>query len=182
MKHGRMIGILLLGLALVGIASEANAESRIGVGYFRPEAPIGVRIWAAPKIGIDLGIGFQTEDVPDPTQQDPNNTSTKVGFTFDGGVPIVLVGDATSTAFFVRPGIAFSSEPVSADDNATDIVVSGHLGVEHHFAKWFSLEVAHGIYFSSHDPGTPGSDSTTQFASEAFGISSLGFHAYIFGD
>jgi hypothetical protein len=154
----------------------------IGLGYFHPSAPVGARVWVNPQIAIDVGIGFDSREYSTYSVGKDEDSETKTSIYLDAGVPYVLVGDE-NTKFFVRPGFAFSSEPnpSSIDDNQTEISISGTLGVEHFFADWFSLGVAHGVYFSSFDPGIEGSDSTTEIGTTALGINTVGFHIYPFG-
>lgn len=174
---------VLLGLvALVAVLSVAApvmaaGEMKIGLGYFRPEAPIGARVWVNPKIAIDFGFGFESKEYGQ-----GDKSETKTSFSIDAGVPFVLAGDET-TKFFLRPGILYLSDPnydIAGEEwvTASTIGISANLGVEHFFSKWFSLEASHGFVFATYDPGTEGSDSSTTIYSEALGISSIGFHFY----
>jgi hypothetical protein len=168
-------------VATVAAPAMAADDVRWGVGYFRSEAPVGVRAWINPKLAIDAGIGFENKDFPY-TENGSTVSDKKTSFTFDAGVPIVLAGDET-TKFYVRPGIAFMSTPNwdYGDEkwvSSTEFWVSGDLGVEHWFGKHFSLGAGHGLIFKSVDPGTKGSDTTSGINTEAFGISNIGFHFY----
>ncbi len=165
------LSVMALALTLVGPAMAAkDMTSMWGPGYFTSDAPVGIRYWFTPKAAIDLGIGFGTKDF---------GTKTKTGFAFEAGVPFVLAGN-DNTLFFIRPGFEFASDPVNVDDNSTTILVRGSLGVEHFFSDRFSLQVAHGIVFQNYDPGIKNSDTSTSFESEAFGISNIGFHYYLY--
>jgi len=163
-----LIGILGLAATLAG--PSMAAKGMWGPGYFDPDAPVGVRFWAADKVALDINIGFMQEKF---------GNDSAMRFAVDFGVPFVLAGDKT-TMFFVRPGVFFLSDPVNKDDSATTLWVRGSLGVEHFFSDRFSLEVAHGIYFENYDPGIKGSDTVSSFGTEAFGISNIGFHYYLF--
>ncbi len=173
-----LIGFVALA-AVLSIAAPvlAAGETKFGLGYFRPEAPVGGRVWVGEKLAIDLGIGFVNAD-----RMGATKLEKKTSFAVDAGVPLVLAGDAT-TLFFVRPGILFRSTPRYSDaenDWVSDkeFWVSGSLGVEHFFSKWFSLQAAHGIAFCSSKGGEKGSKSVSSITSEAFGISNIGFHFY----
>ena len=165
-----VLGVMMLAMSLAGPAMALKEMKGMwGPGYFTPNAPVGIRYWLAPKAAMDVGVGFYTADL---------DGKTKSGFAFDVGVPFVLAG-GESTLFFVRPGIEFSSDPVNADDSSTTFLVRGSLGVEHFFSDRFSVQVAHGLYYQSYDPGIPDSDTSSSFNTEAFGISSIGFHYYL---
>lgn len=190
-----LIGLGVL-VALVAPAA-AQAEPKYGLGYFRPEAPVGGRAWLNDKVAADLGVGFEFKkfgsmyaglyDKADESKLDDE----KLAFTIDAGLPFVLAGDET-TKFFVRPGVTFASRPTwDVNDgpigptgpmgdwaSSTEIWISGTLGVEHWFGKHFSIGAGHGLVFKSIDPGVKGSDTSTEIASTDFGISSVGFHFY----
>lgn len=168
----------------------ALAQPKYGLGYFRPEAPVGGRVWLNEKVAVDAGIGFEygkfaAVDYERKADGDSAMDDEKVAFTVDAGVPFVVAGDET-TKFFVRPGVTFASTPAwdpsegATGDwvSATEIWISGTLGVEHWFGKHFSIGAGHGLVFKSIDPGLKGSDSTTRIQSTDFGISNVGFHFY----
>jgi hypothetical protein len=53
---------LLLAIALVAVSAApsfaASTKGFYGLGYYRPEAPVGGRVWFTDKVAGDLGIGF----------------------------------------------------------------------------------------------------------------------------
>ena len=180
MKRLWMVLSILAATAAAFSPTQAG-EMRYGLGYFRPEAPVGGRVWLNDMMAVDLGIGVSNREVPY-LENKVTVSDKKTSFTFDAGLPYVVAGDET-TKFFVRPGITFASNPVwdAAEDDwatSTEFWVAGSLGVEHWFGKHFSLSAAHGLLFKSMDPGTKGSDTTSQFTTEALGIANLGFHFY----
>lgn len=165
---------LLAALAVVALASPSFAKDvkgLYGLGYVRPEAPVGGRVWFTDQVGFDLGLGFASSD-----ESGENRTS----FTIDAGVPLVVAnsGDAN---FFVRPGLTFNQTPTPVtadpDNKTTQFWVSGTLGAEYFFTDNFSIQAAHGLAFKSVDPDQAG-EKYTEITSEAFGISSIGFHYY----
>ncbi|MBD3163175.1 MAG: hypothetical protein GF328_13820 [Candidatus Latescibacteria bacterium] len=175
------LGALVLGLAVFAVAPAFAADDmKLGLGFFRPEAPVGGRAWISETMAVDLGIGIQAREYSAGGEEE-----TKIGFNLDAGLPIVLV-DGGDTKFFIRPGLAFASDPVYDSGegdwtSATEIWFSGDFGVEYFFSDMFSIQGAHGIVFKSIDPGIEGSDTTTQFGTEGFGISRVGFHVYFKG-
>lgn len=168
---------VLTALALVAVTAAPSfaAAGQYGLGYFRPEAPVGGRVWFTDKVAGDLGVGFQSIT--------PDGGSSTSGFVIDAGVPFVAA-ESGNAKFFVRPGFTYatSPEPVVADpDNkSTELWLSGSFGVEYFFTDRFSVQAAHGVVFKSVDPDLAGTKST-ELTSEAFGISNIGFHFYFGG-
>lgn len=167
--------LLAFALVVVSAAPSFAAKGTFGLGYFRPEAPVGGRIWFSEKLGVDLGVGF--DDVS------PDGGTSRNSFVFDAGVPIVAA-EAGNAKFFFRPGITFASSPspvpADADNKTSQTWVSGSAGVEYYFTDHFSLQAAHGIVYKSVDPDLAGG-KYTELVSEDFGISSIGFHYYFGG-
>jgi hypothetical protein len=173
--------MVLAAMATAGVPAQAAGEMHYGLGYFRPEAPVGGRVWLNDQLAVDFGVGVANREVG---YMDGATTATekKTSFTVDAGLPYVLAGDE-STKFFARPGVTFASNPVwdAAEDdwaNSTEFWVAGSLGAEHWFGQHFSLSAGHGLLFKSMDPGTKESESASEFTTEALGIASLGFHFY----
>ncbi len=166
---------LLAAAALIALSALPAFATNAGLGYFRPQAPVGGRVWFNEKAALDLGIGF--------TYNKPDGGDSQTSFVFDAGVPYVV---ATSGAakFFVRPGFTYASSPspvVAAPDNkTTQFWVSGSFGVEYFFTDRFSIQAAHGVAFKSVDPDQAGTKSTA-FETEDFGLSNIGFHYYFGG-
>ena len=171
--------LAVLSLSMVGAAEAAKElKGMWGPGYFRPEAPVGVRFWISDKVGADLGIGLSSSEYYNIEAED---TETKLAYRIDFGLPIVAAG-VENTVFFIRPGVLYASTPIDGypDDSMTDLWISASLGVEHFVSSRLSVQLAHGFYYYSHDPGTEDSDTSSGFATEDFGISSIGFHYYLF--
>jgi len=181
MKKPFVIAVLAATMAIPAVSHAVDITGKWGLGYFRPEAPIGARIWAGDKVGIDLGVGFvnTSPDVGD------GNTS----YNIDLGLPYVI-HNGDNVLFFLRPGLLSSSNGVDEDkgSNVTTYNISGSLGVEYFFTPSFSLQVAHGVYFESAntknntDPLNHIDRTDSEFASEPFGISNIGFHYYFGGE
>jgi hypothetical protein len=167
----------MLSLLAVVIPASAFAKDMKGLwgpGYFRAEAPVGVRVWMSPTLGLDLGLGFSSGDAGGEDLTD---------YTVDLGLPIVMAsaGDAN---FFVRPGVLYTSDEddfggTIGVDATTTTAISASLGVEYFFTERFSVQAAHGVFWASSEP--PVGDSSSQFATEDFGISNIGFHYYFGG-
>ncbi len=167
--------LFALALVAVSAAPAFAAAGQYGLGYFRPEAPVGGRVWFTDKVAGDIGVGFSSLS--------PDGGDTQSGFVFDAGLPLVAA-ESGNAKFFVRPGVTYasSSEPVLADpDNkVTQFWISGTFGVEYFFTDRFSVQAAHGVLFKSVDPDQAGT-KYTELTSEDFGVSNIGFHFYFGG-
>lgn len=167
--------LFALALVAVSAAPAFAAAGQYGLGYFRPEAPVGGRVWFTDKVAGDVGIGFSSLS--------PENGDTQSGFVFDAGLPLVAA-ESGNAKFFVRPGVTYASAPeateTDADNKRTELWVSGSFGVEYFFTDHFSVQAAHGVVFKSVDPDKAGT-KYTELTSEAFGLSNIGFHFYFGG-
>jgi hypothetical protein len=157
----------LLMLTVPAIAGAVELKGMWGVGYFQPSYPLGARIWVAPNWGIDAGLGFlnQGGDAPELTQ-----------FGIEIGAPIVFA-NTESAIFFFRPGFEWAD----LDNDASQWALNFDLGVEYWFTPNFTVQAAHGISYTSvtQDFGPPvGEQTGTQLATDAFGLTSIGFHWY----
>ncbi|HET7496959.1 MAG TPA: hypothetical protein VFM00_01545, partial [Candidatus Eisenbacteria bacterium] len=77
---------ILPALALADDMPPAEHKS-IGLGFHDVDAPVGVRWWlAGQKVGIDLGVGFNSKSATLDGYPDDNLTSWAVG----AGIPIVV--------------------------------------------------------------------------------------------
>lgn len=161
-------------LAITAAPSFA-AKGYYGLGYFRPEAPVGGRVWFTDKVAGDIGVGFSSVS--------PSGGSSQTGYVVDAGVPIIAA-EAGAAKFFVRPGFTYASSPspvlTDANNKTTQFWVSGSFGVEYFLTERFSIQAAHGVLYKSVDPKLAGT-KTTEFVSEAFGLSDIGFHYYFGG-
>jgi hypothetical protein len=177
MKRTLLAVLVVAAIAAIAVPAFAQEGTKLGLGYFRTQAPIGGRAWINDKLAIDVGVGFANQD-----EMGATALEKKTAICVDAGVPIVLVGDET-TRFFIRPGFTFFSNPAYSGGeakwiNSKTIWVAGTLGVEHWFGKRFSLAAGHGVIFESYDPGTKGSKTSSSIKSEALSIATLGFHFY----
>lgn len=167
--------LFALALVAVSAAPAFAAAGQYGLGYFRPEAPVGGRVWFTDKVAGDVGIGFQSLS--------PDGGDTQSGFVFDAGLPLVAA-ESGNAKFFVRPGVTFASSPEPTDTDANNKVtqfwVSGSFGVEYFFTDRFSIQAAHGVLFKSVNPDKAGA-KYTELTSEDFGVSNIGFHFYFGG-
>jgi len=179
-----LLAVLAVSSVIAAPSHATDLKGKWGLGYQRELAPVGARFWLSPKVGLDLGVGFQSVS-------DDNSVVGEKGtsFAFDIGMPYVLASSG-NTNFWIRPGVTFASVPNDyldgvgnrVDNSASIFWVSGDLGVEHFFSDNFSLQAAHGVVFKDYDPGSDQAGTKySTFETEAFGISSIGFHYYFGG-
>ncbi len=191
----RFLAVAAFAAVLVPSSAFAVDHSKQwALGYFFDDAPIGVRYMMTPKVGLDAGIGFQSEDGED--FSDPGETASNSQFTFEIGVQFNLV-QTDRADFFVRPSFAMTSIPYYySDDGGTtyssesvsDTRFGAMLGAEWHATDNLSLSFGHGIgVTSSHgiSPGEPFESANEPESSSSLstvglttGASSIGFRWY----
>ena len=164
---------LLIAGVLLAISAVPSFANNFGLGYFRPEFPVGGRVWVSDKVAFDAGVGFTTLK----TETGAVTNADASSFGFDLGMPYV-VASTDKAKFFVRPGFSY----VTGNNDVTTFWVSGSLGAEYFLNDSFSIQAAHGLrYASQEDKSGVATVKTTSFSSEAFGVSSVGFHYYFGG-
>lgn len=111
---------LALLLLLAPTAGFAVTHAAGGLGFHRDEAPIGIRWWmgSTQKVGIDIGLGLDTNEESDLESVDPSDNTSLVDFTFEGGIPIVMKSWERAHVLF-RPGVAFTSDQEFVQTGAT---------------------------------------------------------------
>lgn len=159
-------------LLLPTLASAKDMAGKFGLGYYLSDAPVGVRYWVTPKVGLDVGVGFEMKDL---------GAKSATSYWFDLGIPYIVVGTERAN-LFVRVGavIGILDDRVYGtglqDKTWTDVNVSLAPGAEVFVGENFSLEASHGIGVEFKSP--PTGDSLTNVKTFGNGISSLGFHFY----
>lgn len=178
-----LLAALLLAVPMAGNAKDMSGK--FGLGYFSSDAPVGFRYWATPKVGLDLGLGFEAKNV-----YMGSSKETATSFWVDFGIPYVI-WERDRANLFVRPGgmIAVLDDRVygtgSLDETWTKFTVSITPGAEIFFGDNFSLEAGHGIAIditSVPDAvGAPrGGESETEIRTFDASVTYLGFHYYFF--
>ncbi len=190
----RFLAVAAFAMLFVPATSHAVDHSKQwALGYFFEDAPIGVRYMMTPKVGLDGGFGYRTDEGPDYASSDPAATASNGQFTFELGLQYNLV-KTDRADFFVRPSFSMTSVPYFID-NGTDPVTSesvtdtrfgAMLGAEWHATDNLSLSFGHGVGITSGHGVSPGGvrgaepDGTTNFATTGLttGASSIGFRWY----
>ena len=181
----RLIGAALVLLLVVpAIGSAMDMSGKYALGYFHSDAPVGIRYWLQPNLGIDLGFGFEAKDVTV-----GNDKETATSFWIDAGLPYVIM-DTERANFFVRPGFMLSIlddrtyDPegftaTSYDETWTNMAITLTPGAEVFFGNNFSLEAGHGVKVNIMSPPDQVSDqSYTTISTFDASVTYLGFHFY----
>ena len=159
-------------LLLPTLASAKDMTGKFGLGYYLSDAPVGLRYWVTPKVGLDVGLGLDMTDT---------GTETATSYFFDVGIPYIVVGTERAN-FFVRVGalIGILDDRVygsgTLDDTWTNVTASIAPGAEVFFGDNFSLEASHGINFEFISP--PVGDSRMNINTFGSSTTDLGFHFY----
>lgn len=163
------------------------------LGYFFDDAPIGVRYMISPKVGLDGGLGYTSEEGRDWESSDPSATTTNGQFTFELGVQFNLI-QAERADFFIRPSFSMTSVPYFVDngvdpissESVSDTRFGAMLGAEWHATDDLSLSFGHGVGVTSNHgvsagdiaPAEPDASTSIQTIGLTTGFSSIGFRWY----
>jgi len=182
-------------LVLPGLSfAETDKSGKVAIGYWSPEAPLGVRYQMSQKAGLDLGIGFAQDAIgDDPTTVAAGDEKKNLQLNLEAGVPLTLI-QRDHVNFFFRPGILFQfiptyNRPTVADPydkkSETDVAISAILGAEWFATDDLSLSVGEGIQYVStkgvfaNELTTGDQDSSTLINGlQALDITRIGFHFY----
>jgi hypothetical protein len=174
-----MILSVVLALAIPAVSQAVDMTGKYGLGYFRSQAPVGARFWLGPQVGLDVGVGFEMEDLGEETAS---------SFWIEGGVPYVII-DTERANFMLRPGVLFGNldaRPYGIDSEKkwTKIIISAMPVAEVFFGQHFSLEAGHGleveiVSYPDEEPfGGLAGESFTHVRSLAASVTYIGFHFY----
>jgi hypothetical protein len=170
----------VLVMAFAVTSSAKDLTGRFGLGYYESQAPVGIRYWVNEKVGIDGGLGFQSEDgfmEFDDQGQPTGETTSATRFWVSAGVPYVVFPTDRAN-FMFRPGVLFGVFDEDYYDPKTRVLIQLHLVAEVFFGDHFSLEAAHGVNIDMQTPADDDADSMMDFGTASGSITQLGFHFY----
>ncbi len=159
-------------LLLPALAPAKDMTGKFGLGYYLSDAPVGIRYWFNPKVGLDVGLGLDLTDL------DPG---TATSYWFDVGVPYVVIGTERAN-LFVRVGalVGILDDRVfgsgTLDKTWTKVDVTLAPGAEVFIGDSFALEASHGIDFQFISP--PEGDSRFNVTTFGNSVTTIGFHFY----
>jgi hypothetical protein len=187
----RFIAVLVASSVLAAAPAFAERTNSIGLGYRQTSAPIGVRWWLSPRIGVDVGFGVDAEkaqadvDTNDDGVADVRITDTLAGWTVNVGAPWpTWVGP--NVRVLLRPGFEYHSE----DDfdsflangsrvKLNSYAVTGEVEVELNVWDNLTMSASHGIEFRSTKLDVPGATSTWTAGTTGTDFFRLGFFVYL---
>lgn len=189
-----VVAAALLSLFCV-MGAPASAENgpaaehpNVALGFHKTAAPLGVRWWlASQKVGIDLGLGFHSDDAS--SSGFPGEKLT--GWAIDAGVPIVVKSWPRVHVLF-RPGLLYQSQQVENPatpavfdtKNSKDLRITGEIEGEAFVLENFSVSASLGIEYESFNPADVGSPpfpkNRTFFQTLGNNFTEIGFHLYLF--
>ncbi|HKQ19740.1 MAG TPA: hypothetical protein VJW75_08340, partial [Candidatus Eisenbacteria bacterium] len=87
--------LLALTVSLLALPSSSFAVDKTGhlaVGYFNPDAPLGIRYPISPKVGLDIGLGFDQDEISDdPTTATVGDEKKNLQLHVEAGVPLTIM-------------------------------------------------------------------------------------------
>jgi len=172
--------LVALGLIAATSASAKDMEKRLGLGFVTTDAPVGVRYWVSPKIGIDLGFGLEsTQEL-----QSDDTKETTTGWQARVGIPIVIIPVGDRVNFMFDPSFTYA-DPGLDNSDLKYYTIQGALEFEFFVSNDFSVGASHGINVEitsgvPENTGT-GTTSTTDFNLFGNNVTQFGFHYYFPG-
>lgn len=159
---------------IAGTAMAHDVMGRLGLGFVTSDAPIGFRYHFSEKVGLDVGVGFDSNQVDVGGGEKERFTD----FTVAGSLPINIQNVADRVNFNFLPGVMFMSLD-QGDDTDTLIRVLAALEFEVFVTSDFSVGASQGIAIDLFSPGADGAESTTDFSSFGRNVTEFGFHYYL---
>ena len=148
--HVSLAAVAALSVMFVMPSHATTLNGKWGPGYFRPEAPLGIRWWLNEKLGLDGAIGFTSDD------------ASETGGPISGSTPASrscsrawVTTRSSSSARVIRYASTPLPTGLEPDNKQTSLGLTGTLGVEHFFTDRFSVQVAHGVIIDSVDRTPP---------------------------
>jgi hypothetical protein len=159
-----------------GTAAAGDMTGRIGLGFTSLDAPVGLRYWFTPRMGVDLGFGYHSFG-------DFGGGDRLNNYTVAAALPINIhrVGDRVSFNFL--PGVAYSKlEDVSSSYYPGKFIdISARLEFEVFVTQDLSVSAAHGVMVSIINPDDSTLDNVTDFNTTGSNLTEFGVHYYLPG-
>lgn len=150
------------------VLPQESKPNRVGLGIvFNDEAPLSMRAWFNPKVGLDVGVGLKGRRVDDLTDsiQPPQRRTTLLDLSFDLGVPVRVIRKE-KVDFIVRPGFGFRTRPdffvepadpdVRSVESSVELEINGSVGFEYYPSEKASFSLFTGIALVADRPGGSG--------------------------
>jgi hypothetical protein len=175
MKKVIFLAVALSILAAPAFAAE-DMTGRIGLGFVHWDAPIGGRYWFSPKVGVDLGFGFDKTEY----DQGDGTTESLTNWRIMGGLPINIQNMAERVHFNFLPAVQFANFANGGDVSSdTDITIVLALECEVNVTPDFTVGASHGFAIDLYSPGADNAESTTDITTFGDNVTEFGFHYYL---
>lgn len=148
-----------------GIPPEVKQPLRFAVGLvFNDEAPLSIRNWFNPKVGLDFGVGLAVRTVEDQRAvvPSPESTTTFFDLSFDLGLPLRAFRH-NKVDFILRPGFGFRTRPafdttagVISVATGLELELNGSAGLEYYPIENASFGLFAGFALIADRPGASG--------------------------
>jgi hypothetical protein len=172
-----LLAVLILATPVMNNAMDMSGK--YGLGYFNSDAPVGARYWIDKKVGVDLGLGFESQDL---------GSKKANSFWLEAGIPYVIF-NKDRVNFLIRPGVVYGkldARPYGIDSEKkwTKVNVSLMPVAEFFLSDNFSIEAGHGLevefisYPNDSSYGALMGKSRTSIRSLAASATQIGFHFY----
>ena len=188
MNSRLVVVVTALLAAVVSPALAKDMTGKVSLGFHNSDAPLGGRYWINNQVGIDVGLGFKSNEKPDADPETQGKTVTTFSYWFEGGLPFKLY-DTDNAHFYAKPSFIFGmlddrdygTGTSDAKWTSLDLVLS--LGAEVFFGEHFSLDATHGVKFNvtsvpDEVKQQVGADSFTSFSTFGENLTTIGFHFY----
>ncbi len=201
MKHLAclLIGVLFATPPALGQDAVSDHVGTFGFGFFTSDAPVGIRYWASPSFGLDIGVGFKvlSNQVIDEDGEDvtPPTKTSLYDFAVEAGIVFPMASEENMILFF-RPGLGLMTEARIVTDEFTreqarkydnTFRLNAMIGAELFLGRLgfpnLSFEGGYGVELTSFSPAE-GGDSTTYISTGYREVNlvrnaTLGFHIYL---
>ncbi len=175
-----MILALAMLLVIPAVSTAKDMTGKWGLGFNNYSAPIGARFWVTPKVGLDVGIGFEMDDVDVyDDEAEEWTTESATDFYFEVGVPFVMV-PTERVNFYLRPGIQVALyDSLNNEYVKNSIAITFAPGVEYFLTEDLSIEASHGIAYRMDSARREDADSRSAIFTFGENFAFLGFHFYL---
>ena len=127
MKRSFVLAVLGGIISTTSLHAAEPKPGMFGLGWYSLSAPIGGRVWATPRVGVDLGLGYADKNLLGAAND---------RFHVNVGVPVNVVMTEKAN-FFIRPGIELQTNARTVGtDVKSKMIITADLGVE-----WFGRHV-----------------------------------------
>jgi hypothetical protein len=160
---------------VAGTALAHDVTGRIGLGFDTSQAPIGLRYFFSPKIGVDIGVGFDSNEV-----DIGGDTEKFTDFSIAAGLPIRIHETGDRVNFNFLPLLMYTSSD-QGDESDTFFDILAALEFEAFVTNDLSVSAIMGIGIEMFSPADDTDESTTDIFTVGSNLTEFGVHYYLPG-